>query len=422
MLRGRRGSDLRQVPAGTRLERYLDFLDDTKSSDWEDRERYLVQVGKLVQALEVRNFPQEALPKLRRAIEAQIRDLRSAIVKETCKLIATCVEYLQNEFVKTATALLPTMLDLIASGNKVIASHVDKSCCNLIEKMRLPALIPRLTTLLKESKSNNIRESCINYVSILLKTWSTKSLQKNVMILQEMFAYVLRDASSTVRSRARESFVLFAAHFPEVGRELLGRFDERTQRALSKVIQNTAMAAGRPPLIRAYSHESIEVHREDEHEEYASHSPIPASAPQPPPAAEKFTTSEPDQQQEETKDEEERISMKAVETDEKEMLKSSSESEGTTQNIIYDDDEDNIVDEWNLEELVIAHRVHINESIEALAEDLKILKAHEKLVRVHKENGQILDPSIYSKILKESLKKEQRRVDEMTSLMQRYSK
>lgn len=239
-----------------RLDRCIEFLDDSRKVDWEDRERYLMEMQVALVRLtadehndHLEKVSYDMLSKMRRPLESQLRDLRSAIVREACKLLCVCVDCLQTQFTKTAAVFLPTMLELVASGNKVIATQIDRCCAHMFQHLRMPMVLPRLISLLKDSKSKDVRESSINYFLICLRSWSTRSFERHIDIIEEVMPYILHDASPTVRSRSRECFLYFRAHFPDRARAILLRADERTMRALEKAMQNqkVSVAVNHPP-------------------------------------------------------------------------------------------------------------------------------------------------------------------------------
>jgi hypothetical protein len=69
----------------------------------------------------------DVLRQLDDALIKQVRDLRSAVVKEACMTIGHMAQVLGDGFRPLAYMLLPAMIEVTASGNKVIASHVHEA-------------------------------------------------------------------------------------------------------------------------------------------------------------------------------------------------------------------------------------------------------------------------------------------------------
>lgn len=263
-----------QAPAARaawqRLGARLDGVEDVEKADWEERVKSLVVVQGLVaqcaealqSQLQVAAGPaasaaqqeqrellvhevRSVLSRMRRPLEANLKDLRSSIVRETCKVLAACFDCLGQLFALVAGALLPTLLDLVAGGNKVIAVYADQCCQHMLETVGVSSALPRLVRSASDSKSREMREQCVGYLCIVLRRWGRRQLSRHVVLLQDALVHLLRDASTTVRERARDCFVCFAKHFPEEAQMTVFRTDDRTQRALSKVVQEARRAEGK---------------------------------------------------------------------------------------------------------------------------------------------------------------------------------
>jgi hypothetical protein len=263
-----------QAPAARaawqRLGARLDGVEDVDKADWDERVKSLVVVQGLVaqcaealeSQLQVAAGPaasaaqqeqrellvhevRSVLSRMRRPLEANLKDLRSSIVRETCKVLAACFDCLGQLFALVAGALLPTLLDLVAGGNKVIAAYADQCCQHMLETVGVSSALPRLVRSASGSKSREMREQCVGYLCIVLRRWGRRQLSRHVMLLQDALVQLLRDASTTVRERARDCFVCFAKHFPEEAQMTVFRTDDRTQRALSKVVQEARRAEGK---------------------------------------------------------------------------------------------------------------------------------------------------------------------------------
>jgi hypothetical protein len=256
--------------AWQRLGARLDGVEDGEKADWEERVKSLVVVQGLVSQcaealqsqLQVAAGPaasaaqqeqrellvhevRSVLSRMRRPLEANLKDLRSSIVRETCKVLAACFDCLGQLFALVAGALLPTLLDLVAGGNKVIAAYADQCCQHMLETVGVSSALPRLVRSASGSKSREMREQCVGYLCIVLRRWGRRQLSRHVVLLQDALVQLLRDASTTVRERARDCFACFAKHFPEEAQMTVFRTDDRTQRALSKVVQEARRAEGK---------------------------------------------------------------------------------------------------------------------------------------------------------------------------------
>jgi hypothetical protein len=73
----------------------------------------------------------DAFRPLEEPLKKQIKDLRSAVVREACHTIEFMSQVLHGGFKQLACLLLPTMVDATASGNKVRAGVRARAslCC-----------------------------------------------------------------------------------------------------------------------------------------------------------------------------------------------------------------------------------------------------------------------------------------------------
>ena len=78
-----------------------------------------------------------------------MKDLRSAVVREACNAIVFIAETLGNQFKKLAWVLLPTLINLSASGNKVISGYVSECVHNVLKHTHVTRGIPAITELVK---------------------------------------------------------------------------------------------------------------------------------------------------------------------------------------------------------------------------------------------------------------------------------
>jgi hypothetical protein len=95
----------------------------------------------------------------------------------------------------------------------------------------------RLCKEARQSKSNQLREFCAEYLYLILCCWGRDFLLKDVDTIEETIKKCLVDASPAVRSSARSAFFEFNNLFPDEGARLLGRLDSRAQKFLEQHVQ-----------------------------------------------------------------------------------------------------------------------------------------------------------------------------------------
>jgi len=129
---------------------------------------------------------------------------------------------------------LPTILECVNSGNKVIFGHMDEAMCTVIPLVRIKKFLLTLNKTAREHKSVQLREFCAKYILLALGNWGKAFLSKDKEDLAETIKKMLSDASPNVRTHARGAFFEYQAVFPEEGDELMRRLDSRTQKFLGQ--------------------------------------------------------------------------------------------------------------------------------------------------------------------------------------------
>ena len=79
-----------------------------------------------------------------------VRDLRSAVVKEVCQTLSHMAVELGDGLRPLAYMILPAMIDVTASGNKVIATYVHDAITVILSHCRAKNAI---TIVLEHSRS-----------------------------------------------------------------------------------------------------------------------------------------------------------------------------------------------------------------------------------------------------------------------------
>jgi len=129
---------------------------------------------------------------------------------------------------------LPTILECVNSGNKVIFGHMDEAMCTVIPLVRIKKFLVTLNKTAREHKSVQLREFCAKYILLSLASWGKAFLSKDKEDLAETIKKMLSDASPNVRTHARGAFFEYQAVFPDEGDELMRRLDSRTQKFLGQ--------------------------------------------------------------------------------------------------------------------------------------------------------------------------------------------
>ena len=205
---------------------------------------------------------------------AQLKDLRSTIAREACKVLEILSEVTGDTMRPLVRELLPTLLELLASGNKVrenrsqrkaarglgppnrvrsqvIQGYIGDCMVTIIQHTRfrgLPYIIEQATTNKSEqsatrararfstpppplhssrdlphsfavacesNRSKDVRDSCSYFVSQILSNWNPAFIEKDAEALQHGLKKCLEDSSAETRSFARGAFPIFQSHWPQ---------------------------------------------------------------------------------------------------------------------------------------------------------------------------------------------------------------
>lgn len=156
----------------------------------------------------------EATHMVHMAMETQVKDLRSAIVREACSTLVVMAQTLGNHFQKLATMLLPTLINLSASGNKVISGYVAECVHSVLQHTHVTRGIPAITDLVAH-RSSSVRESCYEYLRVVLSHWPEAAMSRYAAEILGAIQTGLSDASATGRKTSRECFVLYRRLWPD---------------------------------------------------------------------------------------------------------------------------------------------------------------------------------------------------------------
>ena len=89
--------------------------------------------------------------------------------------------------------LLPTLLDVVGAANKVIFQYVNESIKVVLRHTHIKNGIATIINVFKTSKSHGVRESCLEYLAIILSCWDTFVLKIETMCLHGLLHIIVND-------------------------------------------------------------------------------------------------------------------------------------------------------------------------------------------------------------------------------------
>ncbi|XP_053201812.1 CLIP-associating protein 1-like [Panonychus citri] len=213
------------------LSRIRDWLGG-KSSDWTKRINGLKRLRSVLMSnsTDMKIFL-EWFKGLELAFIPCVKDLRSQVVRETCFTIAYISQKLGLKASRFCEMLLLILISLIPNSVKIMSSSATVAIRFIIQYTRSSRFIPVIAYNMN-SKSKEIRKACCEFLDQILHTWSTSSLEKHGITLQEAIRKGISDADPEARQFARKAFWGFADHFRESADSLLQSLDPSKQRIL----------------------------------------------------------------------------------------------------------------------------------------------------------------------------------------------
>ncbi|KAJ0397813.1 hypothetical protein P43SY_000893 [Pythium insidiosum] len=178
-----------------------------------------------------------ALWRALKPLKAMLQDLRSQIVKEVCVVLTTMARATKDAMAPFLRDVLPTLVEVRGSGNKVCGSYCAECIDALVALVVVRgATLRLLVDTLVESKNKLIRLSCISASRLSLLTWSAVLDKTDVQQLERALKAALNDPSSTCRTQAYEFFVAFQQAFPKRAAVLMSVMDYKIQRRLESLL------------------------------------------------------------------------------------------------------------------------------------------------------------------------------------------
>jgi len=207
------------------------ILADIKGN-WRDRSKALKQLqtlatteASLVHADETQR---ECIVSL---LKTQLRDLRSAVIREACKTIQCISDTEKERFSASASELLPTLMDQSACGNKVISTYALRAMLDVIRSAKPKGVVETCAKYLDSSKNWKVRCNSVSAVSIVVSRY--ENAKSDDLLLRKVMLTAQADAHAKVREEARKCFRCYRERFPDCAKQFLASADKRAVQRLS---------------------------------------------------------------------------------------------------------------------------------------------------------------------------------------------
>lgn len=236
-------------------------LSDSKSYSWKLRLSAIEWLQNLVKDVEEHDQIVMSLVMLSNPLIAQCRDLRSAIVRETCNLLKLFASNLGDRFASIAPAITKHLLMITGGGNKVIAGYCGECAQEIVKNTQSKKSIALFVSLIK-SRSKVVREKSLMCLCICLEVWSPTNWLHNTKNINAGITRGLNDPSPTAREIAKRAYTAFELHSPEDAQALVATLDKRTLSKLNSVHSSKSLKSkGRKSSNSGSFSSSIKSHR-----------------------------------------------------------------------------------------------------------------------------------------------------------------
>eukprot|EP00049_Salpingoeca_infusionum_P004370 m.78435 g.78435 ORF g.78435 m.78435 type:complete len:1476 (+) comp12535_c0_seq1:189-4616(+) len=225
------------------LKRLKGVLGDT-GGDWTQRAEAL----KAMRSIVVGGAPSSStfvptLKQMNDAMNANISDLRSGIVKEVCLTIAAISNALGNAFAPFFNAYLEELVKQANVNIRIIADSAREATMFVLRHTYFSKLFSRLDDW-KGSKSVTQRRFVAQCYTAALTHWDKQSLQRHVKSISAYLSTGMTEADSVVRATNRRNYWHFHAHFPSDAASVLSKLPSSAQRHVEE--ERVKMESGAP--------------------------------------------------------------------------------------------------------------------------------------------------------------------------------
>eukprot|EP00941_MAST-03F_sp_MAST-3F-sp1_P001198 g1198.t1 len=201
----------------TKLEKLQQMIQDDQSYPW---------------------TPEILARKVAPVVATQLRDLRSSVVREASRVVMCFATILREDAKPLSRAIVPALIDQMGCGNCVIISYVEEAFLDYVKYVHARCIIPKITDIVLKSRNKDLRSKCMNLLTIALLHFERQELKRHTEIIYSAIKAGLADACSVARARSREAFCTFQLHFPILANDMLPFIGERTRLMLKEMIHD----------------------------------------------------------------------------------------------------------------------------------------------------------------------------------------
>ena len=222
-------------------------LKDVKTESWEVRLAAIHWLRDNVQTPLGRRAILKSLKRLSKPLQAQIKDLRSVIVREVCEMVNVFAQTLNDGLAIISPYLTRALLEITGGGNKIISQYCATTVFTLVRHTQSPKST-RVFAKLALSRSTKVRLNVLQCISILVQFWHPRAWLDSAEEVAGIVKIGIEDKFGKTRDTARTAYQFMHLHAPEVSENMKRKLGRR---ALARLKHGTVVGHGNNPHRRS---------------------------------------------------------------------------------------------------------------------------------------------------------------------------
>ncbi|KAG9415674.1 hypothetical protein AC1031_000058 [Aphanomyces cochlioides] len=166
------------------------------------------------------NITAESLNSLVGPFRSMFCELRSTVVKKACDVFCELTLLYRQRAKVLVEKVFSSLLEARGGSNKVNSQAIHFCTESILHLVVSKNALKSILFTFKHTKNGQVRDSCIQYLFIVLMNWPTNVLEPLKTPIQECIISSLSDASPLCREVARSCYGQFISMWPEKKAEL----------------------------------------------------------------------------------------------------------------------------------------------------------------------------------------------------------
>ena len=148
------------------------------------------------------------------SVPLQLASLRTQLVLSTCQCINNMAEVMESNFEMFLEPTVAALLKQSSLTKKIVVNAIAGCMKKVIQCSKSTKPLHQLQSCLGE-KNSLLRLKAMEYVLTVMRACSNTALVKHHELMEKCIQKAIVDASSEVRSAAKEIFFYYQERFPD---------------------------------------------------------------------------------------------------------------------------------------------------------------------------------------------------------------